>query len=81
MGESKDLPNEEEELENPDVMEMQEEDWQVWASLRPNQVIPLYAPEDIGQQPMDDGWDLEASHTRWEHINQMSTWIDLMKKV
>ena len=81
--ESRETPNEEEEdkeLKNPDVMEMQEEDWQVWASLRPNQAIPLYAPEDIGRRPMDDGWDLEASRARWEHINQMSTWIDTMKK-
>jgi hypothetical protein len=61
------------------VMEMQEEDWQLWASLRPNQEISLYAPEDIGRRPMDDGWDLEASNARWEHINQMSTWIDSMK--
>ena len=71
--------DEDEELVNPDVMEMDEADWQAWARLRPNNTIPLYDACDVGRRPIDDGWDIDAAHGRWNNINLLSSWIDEQK--
>ena len=72
--------DENEELVNPDVMEMDEADWQAWARLRPNNTIPLYDACDVGHRPIDDGWDIDAAHGRWNNINLLSSWIDEQKR-
>jgi hypothetical protein len=71
--------DEDEELVNPDVMDMDEADWQVWARLCPNNTIPLYNASDVGRRPIDDGWDIDAAHGRWNNINLLSSWIDEQK--
>ena len=47
--------DEDEELLNPDIEEMEEENWQAWARLRPNNNIPIYGVDDLGLRPIDDG--------------------------
>jgi hypothetical protein len=75
-----DVEDEDEEFENPDIQEMDEADWQVWARLRPNSTIPLYGTDDLGRRPLDDGWDIQAARQRWANVNLLSTWIDQQKR-
>jgi len=75
-----DEDEEDEELLNPDVEEMEEDDWQTWARLRPNAEIPLYGVTDLGRRPIDDGWDTEVSRANWNDVDLMSSWIDEQKR-
>jgi ATP-dependent DNA helicase PIF1 len=63
-----------------DVNDMDEEDWQAWARLRPDKDIPLYGLDDIGRRPFDDSWDINASRTQWNDVNLLSSWIDERKR-
>lgn len=71
---------EEDEELNADVEEMEEADWQAWARLRPNEDLPLYGIDDLGQRPIDDGWDIEVSRASWNDVELLSSWIDEQKR-
>ena len=58
---------------------MDEVDWQTWARLCPNNTIPMYDACDVGQHPIDDGWDVNEAHGRWNEINLLSSQIDERK--
>ncbi|KAJ3525773.1 hypothetical protein NMY22_g10434 [Coprinellus aureogranulatus] len=66
---------EDDDLVNPDIVDMTEEDWQVYARTRPGDENPVYGLGDLGQRPLDDGWDLEASRARWNDVNLMASYI------
>ncbi|KAF5336454.1 hypothetical protein D9611_006665 [Ephemerocybe angulata] len=76
-----DEEEEDEDLLNPDVGEMTEDDWQTWARLRPDGGnIPMFGLDDLGKRPLDDGWDLDASRNRWNDVTSMQTWIQEQKR-
>ncbi|KAK7013912.1 hypothetical protein R3P38DRAFT_2788170 [Favolaschia claudopus] len=51
------------------------DDWQVFAQAFPNAPVPQFELQDIGTRPIDDGWDLEAAHGRWDHIEQIHNYL------
>ena len=65
---------------NPDVEEMEEDDWQAWARLRPTDDTPLYGVDDLGRRLIDDVWDIEASRANWHDVDLLSSWIDEQKR-
>lgn len=80
--ENRDIEDEEEDedVPNPDLADMTEEDWQTWAHLHPNVPIPQFDVSDLGRRPIDDGWDLQNSRQRWNDIESVSSWIDEKKR-
>lgn len=66
--------DEDEEI-NPDIAELDEADWQVYAHIFPNAAVPVYDLDDLGRRPLDDGWDLDASRARWDHVDRMASYL------
>ena len=71
--EVRDAPIEKEDLEKPDPKDLLD-------ILLSSKEVPMYVPEEIGQRPIDDGWDLEASRARWKYISEMPTWFEMKDK-
>ncbi|KAK7049008.1 hypothetical protein R3P38DRAFT_3175258 [Favolaschia claudopus] len=60
-------PQEEEDNDddvNPDLEDMTEEDWQMFARDHPNAAIPVFDASDLGTRPLDAAWDPQATRNR-----------------
>jgi hypothetical protein len=65
---------------NPDVERMTEEDWQMFARDHPNAAIPRFEVSDLGTRPLDAAWDPDAARTRWNDVNEISTYLDAQRR-
>lgn len=72
--------DDDEETVNPDLEVMTEEDWQLYAGMMPNGPIPIFEHGDIGNRPLDQGWDPSAGRSRWQDVNQMAGYIQEQKR-
>ncbi|OBZ69805.1 hypothetical protein A0H81_10549 [Grifola frondosa] len=60
---------------------MDETDWQLYAHLWPNAMLPTFEAGDLGRHPIDEGWDLNEAHTRWADIETMASYIADRRRV
>ena len=66
-------------LMDPDMEGMEEADWQSWARDHPNAAIPVFTVDDLGRRLLDIGWDIHASHTQWNDIDKMASYLNEQK--
>ncbi len=68
--------DDDEEIEpDPDAFLMDEADWQMFAQLYPDAVLPEFDASDLGRRPIDDGWNIDEAHHRWQDIDKMASYI------
>ncbi len=71
-----DEDDEDEDVEpDPDAFLMDEADWQMFAQLYPGAALPEFDSSDLGRRPIDDGWNIEEAHERWNDIDKMASYI------
>lgn len=67
------------ELIDPDVDRMEEADWQTWARDHPNTEIPSFTVDDLGRKPLNVGWNIHASCSRWNNVDKMASYLNEQK--
>ncbi|KAJ7070485.1 hypothetical protein C8F01DRAFT_1076997 [Mycena amicta] len=60
-------------LENKEEEEEEDDDEELFTQLFLNARVPL--TNELGTQPIDDAWDVEAMHRQWDDIELMKDWI------
>jgi PIF1-like helicase len=63
------------ELTNPDIHDMGEVDWQIWARDHPQANLPIYDLDTVGNRPLDDAWDIDPARTQWPDVGKMNSWL------
>ncbi|KAK7049038.1 hypothetical protein R3P38DRAFT_3175294 [Favolaschia claudopus] len=71
---------EDEEIVNSDVLDMTEEDWQIFARDQLNAAVPQFGVSDLGVRPLYPTWNPDAARTRWESIAQMGRYHEQQKR-
>ncbi|KAJ7589924.1 hypothetical protein C8J56DRAFT_888136 [Mycena floridula] len=62
-----------EELVNPDIVNMEEDDWQRFAHDHPN--LAVLDAGNLESRPLDAGWDINVAWRWWSDANQMGTYL------
>ncbi|CAK5270705.1 unnamed protein product [Mycena citricolor] len=65
---------------NPDVNEVGEEDWQIFARDFPGAHLPQFDANDLGSRPIDAALMPEAGRGRWHEVEQMLSYIDTNRR-
>ncbi|OBZ66500.1 hypothetical protein A0H81_13517 [Grifola frondosa] len=66
---------------DPDLAELDEADWQIYAHLFPDSALPTFDASNLGKRPIDDGWNPDDSRSHWQYIDQMASYIANERRV
>ncbi|KAL1749919.1 hypothetical protein FB107DRAFT_173603, partial [Schizophyllum commune] len=55
--------------------ELPEEDWQLYAHIHPDVEPDLYDLTRLGLRDFDNTYDVEASRTRWDRLDEMGSYL------
>ena len=64
-----------------DIAQLREEDWMLYAQLFPNAQLPEFSVDDLGNRPVDNAWDPNSAHARWQNIDRMASYIQDEKRI
>ncbi|KAJ7592172.1 hypothetical protein C8J56DRAFT_886886 [Mycena floridula] len=75
-----DEPDDDEDLA-ADIAQLEEADWMIYAHLFANSALPEYGITDLGNRPLDLGWDMDEAHRKWNDIDSMASYINNQKQL